>query len=803
MRNTEAQRYARWSLAVAFLLAVVVAGVYLRNVYIARQAEKKAPPAVPPTVEQRSNEFSFSKVDGQRTIYTIRASRATEFKEGSRSLLEDVDISVYGRKGDRNDTLRTRACDFISTTGKISCAGDVQINLESAGKPRASANAIQVATSAVTFNRDSGEARTDKPVTFRWPAGRGSAVGVSYDSNSGTLRLEHEVDLNLSNSSSPPPEKTDPAPERTLHLTGNAMRFQRDTRRVQMNGDVHAQQSTRDLSAGELVLELDGEFHAHRVVASDGPQLRDSGTVGALGLSATEIASSLRPDGSVDSIVATGSVHATRTTPAGDDAIDAGRVEIDLATRQNVPRLLTASSGVVLVSTGTDLTGGTRRLETDGLEIHFSDNLHPEVAIESVDTLAPARVEWKSTTTANGKSVPQTTQMKGQQMTLNFAGENQLQSLVGTSGVEVTRKVGDAPEETTASRELTAKFDGGEWSTIDQTGDVHFRDGQHTGQSQRAHLDRATDTARLEGSVAFADPATHTTAQSASFVHSANTLRADGRVVTTEVRQGAGGGSNFAQEPAHVSADHLVADTASGHAVYSGKGRLWQGDSVIEAETIELDNPSHTLVAKGHVLGVFPQAEWKPASAQTSGGPPLESQVTQVLDRPARAQPALVTKQLGGQTSSRPAPKSSSRPGHSNAQLGRARGDLLTYWESESRARIEKNASVDTEQGSIQADKIDLFFSDAGAANATKQLSRAVATGDVDVHQEDRRGTSDKAEYTASEGKFVLSGGKPTVYSSTGDTTTGRQLTFYFADDRIVVESAEGSKTVTLHQVEK
>jgi len=302
MRNTEAQRYARWSLAAAALLALLVAGVYLRNVYIARQAEKKEPPAVPPTVEQRSNEFSFSKVEGQRTIYTVRASRATEFKEGSRSLLEDVDISVYGRKGDRNDSLRTRACDFISTTGKISCAGEVQISLESAGKPRASANAIQVATSAVTFNRDSGEVRSDKLVTFRWPAGRGSAVGVSYDSNSGTLHLEHDVDLNLSNSSPSPAEKTDPAVETTLHLTGDSMQFQRDARRVQMGGDVRAQQSTRELSAGNLLLELDGEFHARRLVASENPQLRDAGVLGTLALSAVEIASNMRPDGSVDSL---------------------------------------------------------------------------------------------------------------------------------------------------------------------------------------------------------------------------------------------------------------------------------------------------------------------------------------------------------------------------------------------------------------------------------------------------------------------------------------------------------------------
>src|ERR1700721_769882 len=146
MRNSEAQKYARWSLAAAGLLAAVVAGVYLRNVLLARQAAKKAPPAVPATVEQRSNEFSFSKVEGQRTIYTVRASRTTEFKEGSRNLLEDVSITVYGKKGERNDTLRTRACDFISTTGKIGCAGEVRISLQPRGGTPQNHNPKQAVT---------------------------------------------------------------------------------------------------------------------------------------------------------------------------------------------------------------------------------------------------------------------------------------------------------------------------------------------------------------------------------------------------------------------------------------------------------------------------------------------------------------------------------------------------------------------------------------------------------------------------------------------------------------------------------
>src|ERR1700722_14472727 len=181
MRTSEAQRYARWSAAVAALLAVIVVGVYLRNTWLARQAAKKAPAAVPSTIEQRSNEFSFSKVEGQRTIYTVKASRATQFKEGSRNLLEEVSITVFGRKGDRNDVLQTHACDFISDTGKISCAGEVQIRLQAKGAAADVSRAIQIVTSGVSFDQHSGEARTEKPVTFHWPTGNGRAVGVRYD----------------------------------------------------------------------------------------------------------------------------------------------------------------------------------------------------------------------------------------------------------------------------------------------------------------------------------------------------------------------------------------------------------------------------------------------------------------------------------------------------------------------------------------------------------------------------------------------------------------------------------------------
>ena len=163
-----------------------------------------------------------------------------------------------------------------------------------------------------------------------------------YDSNTGTLNLTHDVDLNLSPSSPAPNEKTEASPEKNLHLTGNSMAFHRESRTVQVQGDVHAQQVTHEFAADNLLLVLDAAFHAQRLVASGHPQLHESDPQGPIALTADEIASVWRPDGSIESIDATGSVQGTRNTSAGKDQVEAGHLRLDLATSQNVPRLLTA-----------------------------------------------------------------------------------------------------------------------------------------------------------------------------------------------------------------------------------------------------------------------------------------------------------------------------------------------------------------------------------------------------------------------------------------------------------------------------
>src|SRR6202034_3403422 len=104
-----------------------VDGVYSERAFRRARAGRNGPVAVPITVQQQSAQFSFSKVEQNRTIFTIRASRATQFKDEDRALLEDVWITIYGRDGSRNDNIHTRECNYVPDSGAVRCEGEVQI----------------------------------------------------------------------------------------------------------------------------------------------------------------------------------------------------------------------------------------------------------------------------------------------------------------------------------------------------------------------------------------------------------------------------------------------------------------------------------------------------------------------------------------------------------------------------------------------------------------------------------------------------------------------------------------------------
>src|SRR5579872_5609545 len=269
MRRSEAARYARWYAAVALLLACLTAGVYLKRGWQRIIERRAAPPPAPLNVMKSSSGLTFSKMDGPRKIFTVEASKSTDFKDRNASLLENVKVTIFGKSGDRNDTIHTQSCQYGKESRTITCNGDVQIDLESAADadrrakdPIMPPQIVHVETRGVIFDQGTGAANTDQPVIFTFPSGSGDALGAEYNSAEGTLRLLQNVRMKLkplakkggaeSSAKAEPPEE--------VQVRGASLDFGRDARLLHILGPAEAESSTARLIAGEFTLELDSRF---------------------------------------------------------------------------------------------------------------------------------------------------------------------------------------------------------------------------------------------------------------------------------------------------------------------------------------------------------------------------------------------------------------------------------------------------------------------------------------------------------------------------------------------------------------
>ncbi|HEY0703338.1 MAG TPA: LPS export ABC transporter periplasmic protein LptC [Candidatus Acidoferrales bacterium] len=791
MRNQEAARYARWAAYAAFAVALLAGGTYLRRLIQQARAKARQPAAVEATVQQQSNEFSFSKVENDRTLFTVRAARATQFKDENRAVLEDVWITIYGREGNRNDNIHTRECNYEPKSGNVNCQGDVQIDLSSVAATATSApsaaktpsdgknvdHPIQVTTKNLSFNRETGQASTPEPVQFRFPEGQGRAVGVNYDSQNATVLLEHDVEIDMAAT-----EKTNGLP---VTASGGSMEIRRNERMVNLKGAPAApavvRQGSRELAAGKISIELDANFHAQHVVAENQPAVRGKDAHGEFTASAARFEGFFNAAGSIDRIVGDGGVKGTNQTKAGTDTFAMSRVEFTLQGKQNLLKTMAATGDLTFDSSqGSD----SRSLQTQSLLVKFGPGKQPDKSrVESAETLAPGTIVTKTATDS--------TELRAKKFVTQFNAAGQLEKLFGYSGVEIRRKVGAAAPQFSSATELAATFaPNGEWDTLDEKGNVKFQQGDRQGSAARAHLVRATDTITMDGSPVLSDAVSRTTASSVAIDQKSGDIRATGPVLSTYLPAQGGSAMTLGPGAGHVSAQTMTGSTISGHVIYTGHARLWQGDSVLQAEQIEVWRDDKKLVATGNVVAVFPQAAGTEIKAPGPSLPGAKTVTASAADPNANAP--------HGPT------------------LWEIHAPMLTYWSDTGKAHLETGVTAHSQEGAMESRTLDVFLTPSpitgasagtaaskAAGGGARQLDRALALGGVKVRQGDRTGSAEQAEYTAADGKFVLSGGNPIITDASSDTTTGHSLTFFVANDTILIDSQTGSRTLTKHRVEK
>ncbi len=117
--------------------------------------------------------------------------------------------------------------------------------------------------------------------------------------------------------------------------------------------------------------------------------------------------------------------------------------------------------------------------------------------------------------------------------------------------------------------------------------------------------------------------------------------------------------------------------------------------------------------------------------------------------------------------------------------------DRLLYNRADLRARYEGNVRVSTEDLIVDAPFVEFVF----AAGDQSQLQEIVAWGGVEIIQGERNAQGDQAVHYPIEDKVVLTGDPAQVVESNQDTVTGRQLTFFIGDERLLIENPSAHET--------
>jgi lipopolysaccharide export system protein LptA len=676
----------------------------------------------------------------------------------------------------------------------------VQIDLMTAadaqrtkGHPEAAkAVTTRIETRGVTFDRASGLAQTDQKVTFAFPSGKGEAVGLEYKSEEGTVRLLRDVRFTLKQSApsaaKPRAGGSQVTPPQEVHVKGSSLDFGRDSRLLRLLGPAEAETAAERLSAGELKLSLDKEFRAETMVASGAggnrPAVTSQATREQVKLEADTLTAHFSPEGAVTRVDAAGAVRGTRNGATEQDTANAEYGTLVLWPWLGRPKEVNLNTNVLLETHGGN--GESRMLRTNAFRMEFGKGEAGHSGnVQKAETLAAGTMEWTDASAQPGAVVAKT-KLQADKLVMDFASAGKARQLQAIGNVQTERAMSGRPVQTATARSGLAELQAtGGWSQMDLDGDVKLREGERRGASQHAVFVRASQTATLTGNAVARDATTETHAPKITFAQLSGDIRAEGGVRSADFSSRASA-VQLAPAPAIITADTLQANSKSGRAFYSGHARLWQGDSVLEAESIELLRPTRVLNAVGNVRAVFPQA-----AGQSSGNGNIR----------ADQQGSALTQ----------IPISASQSAPKKSQLWHATAGTLNYRDTENLMHLEQTVVVQSVEQRMRGPVLDLYFTRAGqngsdtpnSAAGAQQISRAVGTGGVIIEQGSRKATAERGEYMATAGKFVMSGGSPTLYDGSAGTTTGRQLTFYLADDTIIVDSENGSRTLTKHRVEK
>jgi len=740
-------RLRTWFAFLAIATIAVVAGFYVYARFQLRKLVQQAPQKLGVEIQQSTEGFSLSKSEGGRTLFTIRASKAVQYKQGGKAELQDVNIIVYGKDSNRFDQISGSGFEYDREAGIVKANGEVNIDLEANAlgpkqpdqqPPRELKNPIHLKTRGLVFNQKTGFAETKEAIEFRIPQANGSAQGASYDSKSNVLTLQSNV-------------KIETGGDRPTSINAERGVIRKQPADMVLER-VHLKQTERSIDADRVNVTFRSNNDVDKIVATGDVRLQDNDK-NALSVVAPRADLDMAEKNSIRQAVFSGGVH---VEGSGKNPINAtsGKLTLNFG-NQNRLSHVRASENVHVQQKPGQTSGDAYDVVANAMDLVVRNGNR----FESAETSGPGQVALTPQKAAPGDH----TVVTADRFRAEFDDNNRLKIIHGAPNAKMVASTSNEPDKIASSRDMQVQFaPGGGLIGILMNGGFQYTEAQgsqgskggRTATADKARYNPADETLTLSGSPRVTDGGLAITANAVRINRRTGDAFADGDVKTTysELKQDPNGALLATADPIHATARSMNAQRNSGVARYTGGARLWQGPNIVEAPSLEFNRQQRSIVAQGtadkSVQSVFVQ-----------------------IDKNGKATPVVVT------------------------------AAKLAYVDSDRRARFTGGVIAKGAELTISSDSVDVVLNAAGqaskATNAPSQLNQIVAQNHVSIQEAGRRATGEKLVYTASDGKFVLTGGPPMVADAQHGTIRGDSLTFYSHDDRIVVESKQSSRTVT------
>ena len=183
--------------AIAAILGGIVIKYRAQQQVNAKQAVAKPSP-LPEALNAAADDYEFFKKNGSAPcpLYHIKAHKFEQSSDSSHVELANVELKMYNKSCTGYDLSKSAAATFFANEDRLYSEGEAEItlNLPMQGEPKHTP--ISVRSSGITVNTITGRAETDRPTTFTFERGSGSAIGAFYDPPSKELRLKSAVLVN-------------------------------------------------------------------------------------------------------------------------------------------------------------------------------------------------------------------------------------------------------------------------------------------------------------------------------------------------------------------------------------------------------------------------------------------------------------------------------------------------------------------------------------------------------------------------------------------------------------------------------